>query len=59
MPVAQAEQLISTAVLSFVVSEADGRFRSRDHAVAGEYFAQLLRWLRAALLSAAPDGSAR
>jgi hypothetical protein len=57
MPVAQAELLISTAVLSFAVSEADGRFRSHDHAVAGENFAQLLRWLCAALLSAAPDGS--
>jgi hypothetical protein len=58
MPVAQAERLISTAVLSSVVSEAPGRFRRHDHAVVGEDFAGLLRWLRAALLSAAPDGSA-
>jgi hypothetical protein len=45
-------------VLSFVVSEAAGRFRRHDHAVAGEDFAELLRGLRAVLLSAAPDGSA-
>jgi len=45
-------------VLSFVVSEAAGRLRRHDHPVAGEDFAELFRWLRAALLSAAPDGSA-
>jgi hypothetical protein len=55
---AQAERLISTAVLSFVVSEAAGRFRRQDHAVVDEDFAELRRWLRAALLSAAPDGPA-
>jgi hypothetical protein len=46
-------------VFSFVVSEAAGRFRRHDYAVAGKDCAGLLRWLRAALLSAAPDGSAR
>lgn len=57
--VARAERLISTAVLGFAVSEAAGRFRHHDQAVVDEDFAELLRWLRLALLSAAPDGSAR
>ena len=55
MPVARAERLISTAVLSFVVSEAAGGSgaaimrlpaRTSQSAAGG----------RAALLSAAPDG---
>jgi hypothetical protein len=33
-------------VLGFAVSEAAGRFRHHDHAVADEDFAELLRWLR-------------
>jgi hypothetical protein len=44
-------------VLVLVVSQAAGRFRRHDHAVVDEDFAELLRGLRAALLSAAPDGS--
>jgi hypothetical protein len=45
-------------VLSFVASEAVGRFRRHDHAVVDENFAELLAG-SAPLLSAAPDGSAR
>jgi hypothetical protein len=58
IPVAQAERLISTPLLSFVASEAVGRFRRHDHAVVDENFAELLAG-PAPLLSAAPDGSAR
>jgi AcrR family transcriptional regulator len=47
--VAQAERLISTAVLGFAVSEAAGRFRHHDQAVIDADFAELLRWLRLAL----------
>jgi AcrR family transcriptional regulator len=47
--VAQAERLISTAVLGFAVSEATGRFRHHDQAVIDSDFAELLRWLRLAL----------
>ena len=50
--------MIGAVVLSFVLSEAAGWFWRRDHAVVGEDFAGLLRWRRAALLSAAPDGPA-
>jgi hypothetical protein len=47
--VAQAEWLISTAVLGFAVSEAAGRFRQHDQPVVDADFAELLRWLRLAL----------
>ena len=57
--VPRAERLISTAVLGFAASEAAGRFRQHDQAVVDEDWAELLRWLRGALLSAAPDGPAR
>jgi AcrR family transcriptional regulator len=50
--VAQAERLISTAVLGFAVSEAAGRFRQHDPAVIDADFAELLRWLRLALPAA-------
>jgi AcrR family transcriptional regulator len=50
--VAQAERLISSAVLGFAVSEAAGRFRQHDPAVIDADFAELLRWLRLALPSA-------
>ena len=47
--VAQAERLISTAVLGFAVSEAAGRFGQHDQSVIDADFAELLRWLRRAL----------
>jgi AcrR family transcriptional regulator len=47
--VAQAERLISTAVLGFAASEASGRFAQHDAAVIDADFAELLRWLRLAL----------
>ena len=47
--VAQAERLISTAVLGFAASEASGRFRQHDQSVIDADFAELLRWLRRAL----------
>jgi AcrR family transcriptional regulator len=50
----RAERLLSTAVLGFAASEAAGRFRQHDQAVIDEDFAELLRWLRLAVASAAP-----
>jgi AcrR family transcriptional regulator len=49
--VARAERLISTAVLGFAASEVAGRFRDHDRAVLDADFAELLRWLRLALLA--------
>ncbi len=49
--VGRAERLISTAVLGFAAGEAAGRFRSHDQAVIDADFAELLRWLRLALLT--------
>jgi AcrR family transcriptional regulator len=50
---AQAERLVSTAVLGFAASEAAGRFGQHDQAVIDADFAELLRWLRLALPGAA------
>ena len=47
--VAQAERLVSTAVLGFAASEAAGRFRQHDQSVIDADFAELLRWLRLSL----------
>lgn len=49
--VAQAERLISTAVLGFAVSEAAGRFREQSQATVDRDFAVLLGWLRNAIAS--------
>jgi AcrR family transcriptional regulator len=49
--VAQAERLLSTAVVGFAVSEATGRFRHHGQGVIDADFAELLRWLRLALSS--------
>jgi hypothetical protein len=46
LKVAQAERLISTAVLGFAASQATGRFRQHDQSVIDTDFAELLRWLR-------------
>jgi hypothetical protein len=59
IPVARAERLISFAVLSFVVSEAAGRFRRYDHAIVStRTLPSCYAGSAPALLSAAPDGSA-
>jgi len=49
--VAQAERLISSAILGFATSEAAGRFRDHSQATVDDDFAVLLRWLRTALFS--------
>jgi AcrR family transcriptional regulator len=51
---AQAERLLSTAVLGFAASEAAGRFRLHPQAVIDEDFAVLLSWLGQALPAAPP-----